>query len=336
VKVLLTADTLGGVFTYALELCAALPEVTFVLAAVGAAPSRSQHAAVAELPNVTLESHVGRLEWMPDCERDLATTAGWLGGVAARHEPDLVHANGYADAALPWRVPVLLGAHSCVVSWWRAVHGGDPPPEWNRYRARVAAAVANADTVVAPTHGFLREFIALHGAANRAYTIYNGCRAHARDTAPRERMVLGAGRLWDAAKNVGALDDAAEGLEAPVNLAGPERAHGNRGVELRFARALGPLPSARLRRWMERAAIFASPVLYEPFGLAPLEAAHAGCALVLGDIPTMRELWQGAAHFVPPRDTAALFSPQRMADGYRAVYRELVPAWRETEVEEYA
>jgi glycogen(starch) synthase len=118
-----------------------------------------------------------------------------------------------------------------------------------------------------------------------------------------------------------------------------------------------------LRRWMERAAIFASPVLYEPFGLAPLEAAHAGCALVLGDIPTMRELWQGAAHFVPPRDTAALhaalsallddeatradfaqrarrraalFSPQRMADGYRAVYRELVPAWRETEVEEYA
>ncbi|MFL5224058.1 MAG: glycosyltransferase, partial [Microvirga sp.] len=45
---------------------------------------------------------------------------------------------------------------------------------------------------------------------------------------------------------------------------------------------------------------------YEPFGLAVLEAAQAGCALVLSDIPTLRELWDGAALFVAADDDAAI------------------------------
>ena len=52
--------------------------------------------------------------------------------------------------------------------------------------------------------------------------------------------------------------------------------------------------------------IFASSALYEPFGLSVLEAAQAGCALVLSDIPTFRELWGDAALFVPPHDDRAL------------------------------
>src|SRR5690606_35787981 len=93
---------------------------------------------------------------------------------------------------------------------------------------------------------------------------------------------------------------------------------------------------------------------YEPFGLAPLEAALAGCALVLADIPTYRELWEGCGEFYPPGDAAALaaairglmdaegrrralaeaararaaerYSPERMARQYEALYRELAAA----------
>ena len=50
------------------------------------------------------------------------------------------------------------------------------------------------------------------------------------------------------------------------------------------------------------------PARYEPFGLSILEAALSGCALVLGDIPSLRELWGDAALFVPPNDSAALRS----------------------------
>ena len=55
-----------------------------------------------------------------------------------------------------------------------------------------------------------------------------------------------------------------------------------------------------------RAAVFAAPARYEPFGLGILEAALSGCALVLGDIASLRELWDGAAEFVDPDDPQAL------------------------------
>jgi glycosyltransferase involved in cell wall biosynthesis len=84
--------------------------------------------------------------------------------------------------------------------------------------------------------------------------------------------------------------------------------------------------------------------------LAVLEAALAGCALVLGDIPSLREIWRGAALYVSPTDPAAIqqalqslivaperrrslgqaarqrarrFSPARMARGYMKLYNKL-------------
>ena len=51
---------------------------------------------------------------------------------------------------------------------------------------------------------------------------------------------------------------------------------------------------------------FVSPTLIDPFGLALLEAAQAGCPLVLSDIATFRELWDGVAQFFPPRDDVRL------------------------------
>jgi glycosyltransferase involved in cell wall biosynthesis len=69
---------------------------------------------------------------------------------------------------------------------------------------------------------------------------------------------------------------------------------------------VGRLGSPEIAARMAEAAVFAAPARYEPFGLAILEAALSGCALVLGDIPTLRELWDDAALFVVPDDTAAL------------------------------
>ncbi len=57
-----------------------------------------------------------------------------------------------------------------------------------------------------------------------------------------------------------------------------------------------------------RASIYAMPARYEPFGLSILEAGLSGCALVLGDIPSLREHWDGAAAFVAPDDREALRS----------------------------
>src|SRR5262249_58528859 len=73
------------------------------------------------------------------------------------------------------------------------------------------------------------------------------------------------------------------------------------GVEL-----LGVLSEAEMAPLYAGASIYAAPARYEPFGLTILEAALSGCALVLGDIPSLRELWEDAAVFVPRDDDAAL------------------------------
>jgi glycosyltransferase involved in cell wall biosynthesis len=101
---------------------------------------------------------------------------------------------------------------------------------------------------------------------------------------------------------------------------------------------------------MARAEIFCHPALYEPFGLAPLEAALSGCALALSDIPSLRELWTDAALFFDPHDArsaaealnqliedeplrrqlaasalarAARFNPRRQAENYLCAYNSV-------------
>lgn len=318
-KILMTADAVGGVWTYAVELCAGLAasDVEIVLATMGPEPTRSQCRALEAMPHVRLETSDFRLEWMPNPWDDIELAGEWLLDLAEVHRPDLIHLNGYMHAALPWSVPVVVVAHSCVWSWWRAVHGVDPPLEWHRYRRALADGLAVADAIVAPSRAMLDSLelyfetsadVHRPGLAGNTHrlpgtVIYNG-----RDIAPihvddhRSPFVFVAGRLWDEAKNIPTLDRAARNVHWPVYVAGEPIAPHGEEVELLHARTLGPLSSNEIQQWFGRASIYASPALYEPFGLSVLEAAAHGCALVLGDIPSLREVWGDAALFVPPRD----------------------------------
>ena len=118
-RVLMTADTVGGVWTYALELAAGLEPlgVDVVLATMGAPLSPAQAKAAARLDNLDIVESTYKLEWMPEPWRDVDAAAEWLLGLAAA--VDLVHVNGYAHASLPFKVPVVTVAHSCVLTWFR-------------------------------------------------------------------------------------------------------------------------------------------------------------------------------------------------------------------------
>ena len=58
--------------------------------------------------------------------------------------------------------------------------------------------------------------------------------------------------------------------------------------------------------WLRRSAVYLSSARYDPFGLLPLQAALSGCALLLSDIPSYREVWDGAACFFRSNDAADL------------------------------
>jgi glycogen(starch) synthase len=351
-RVLMTADTVGGVWTHALELGAALArhDVAVCLATMGPLPSPAQREAAAAVPNIVLRSLECRLEWMDEPWADVDRSGAWLQGIAAEFRPDVAHLNGYAHGALPWECGVLMAAHSCVLSWWRAVRQEEAPAEWDRYRAATRRGLASADIVVAPSRTMLDAVVRLYGRPARARVIPNGSSVLAHRSMQKEPLVLAAGRFWDQAKNLAAIDAVARDLSWPVYIAGAQ-AHPSGGTTgAAHARSLGQLGAAETRLWQARAAIFALPMRYEPFGLSALEAARAGCALVLGDIPSQREIWRDAAIFVPPDDTAALreaiealiadadyrtamarrarhragrFTAARMARTYDALYRHL-------------
>jgi glycosyltransferase involved in cell wall biosynthesis len=353
-KVLMTADAVGGVWTYTLDLCRALAEhhVRIDLAVLGPPPSDAQRDEAAALTNVTLHGHTGRLEWMDDPWTDVDAAATWLLELEQRVRPDVVHLKGYSHAALPWRAPVVFVAQSCVLSWWRSVRGEDAPLSFHHYGERVRRGLTAANLVVAPSAAMLNALQTHYGPMTHVRVIANGrfAPANTPSIVEREPFLLAAGRLWDDAKNIAAVCRVAPSLPWPVHVAGDTHAPGSEGKPCDGVRYLGRLDAATLFSEMQRASIYALPARYEPFGLSVLEAAMAGCALVIGDIGSLREVWGSAATYVPPGDDAALsralmrligdealrhemarraharartFDPRRMAAAYHHAYAEL-------------
>jgi len=124
-QILMSTDTVGGVWTYALELAEALAayDVSISLATMGARLTADQRRNAARLDNVTVFESQYRLEWMEDAWDDVAQAGTWLWEIARDTKPDLVHLNHLAHGASHWHAPCLVVAHSCVLSWHQAVRG---------------------------------------------------------------------------------------------------------------------------------------------------------------------------------------------------------------------
>jgi glycogen(starch) synthase len=320
-KVLMTADTMGGVWTYAVDLALGLTErgVEVALATMGEPLNDSQRERVERIPRLKVFESTFKLEWMCDPWREVEKAGDWLLALEERIGPDVIHLNGYVHGSLPWNAPKVMVGHSCVLSWWRAVKGGAAPEDYGRYASEVAAGLAAADHVIAPSEAMLAALRDHYGPPRRSRVIYNGRDAKTFKPGVKEPMVFAAGRVWDEAKNLQALERVAPRLPWSVFVAGENHhpdGHPDGGVApLLHTRLLGRLSPRALAAWLGRASIYCLPARYEPFGLSILEAALSGCALVLGDIPSLREIWRHRAVFVPPDDPEALADAlQRLID----------------------
>ena len=313
--VLLTADAVGGVWTYALDLAEALGEtgVRVVLAVLGPAPSAAQHAQAAAVAGLELVALEGPLDWTANDAAELRPAALELARLARAVRAQIVHLNSPALAALAaFDRPVLGACHSCPASWWAAVRGTELPADFAWRRDLLADGYAACDALIAPTAAFARTVAELYGFIPAV--VWNGRRPPTPAQGGSARFALTAGRLWDEGKDLATLDLTAARLPYPVVALGASRGPGGAGVELHRIAAPGAQSAAETALWMARAPVFVSTAVYEPFGLAVLEAAQAGAALVLSDIGSFRELWDGAALFVPPRD----------ADGFAAALQRLL------------
>lgn len=362
--VLVTADTVGGVWTYARELVTGLVRrgVKVTLVSFGEIPTTSQMEWLDGLRLVDYHPTAFRLEWMQEAMQDIDTSTEYLRSLIDEVKPDLLHLNQFCYGSLEIQIPKLVVAHSDVVSWWISVKGHAPAADtWTSwYRDTISAGLASATAVVAPSRWMLNSVEKIYGKPRQGRVIYNGRTPTLFNPhVSKSEYLLSVGRLWDGGKNASIFtqvdpplpiyvagaeqhaDDALRGSQKAIDDSKP-------GVHLKGAQSEG-----QLRHLFGRASIYAATSRYEPFGLAPLEAALSRCALICNDIPTFRELWghtalyyhndaeslQHAIHQLHSDRELRLtyanlaynrarqrFTADRMVEDYMNLYQTLVPA----------
>jgi glycogen(starch) synthase len=346
----MTTATLGGVWNYSVQLTHALSDhqIEVALATMGKPLSRDQRKELKTLSNVEVFESGFKLEWMENPWNEVARSGNWLLEIEQRTRPEVIHLNGFAHGALPFRSPKLVVGHSCVASRWKAVKREEAPGSWNQYREVVRAGLQAAHVVVAPSHAMLEQLKHYYGPLN-GKVIYNGRDPAVFHHGRKEEIIFSTGKIWDEAKNISALAKIARDIPWTIYVAGDQRNPNGAQFQDKHLCSLGHLPTNLLSTWLAKSSIFCLPARYEPFGLSILEAGLAGCALVLGNIPSLREIWGGAALFVQPDDTHELryalgrvtqnlfrrkelaayaqcraiqMTPKRMAEEYVSTYTE--------------
>jgi glycosyltransferase involved in cell wall biosynthesis len=314
-RVLMTVDAVGGVWRYAMDLATALKPngVEVIFAGLGPAPTQEKIAEANRIGRlVWLDAPV---DWMVQDEKAVADVPRLIADLAQGEKADLLHLNLPSQAAgMETNLPVVAVCHSCVVTWFATVSGSDVPQDWQWQRRLNQAGFARADAVIAPSRSHAAAMEAAYGEIPGLHIVYNAS-ALAPSDEPKRDVVLAAGRWWDEGKNGAVLDAAAAKTRWPVMAVGANSGPNGQYLPFNHADHYGELSHEELSGLMRQAAIVASPSLYEPFGLAALEAARAGAALVLSDIPTYREIWEDAALFADPhRPDAFADAFNRLAD----------------------
>lgn len=300
-RILMTTDTIGGVWTFSQELARGLLQNRCAVALVsfGKHPSDAQDRWCKDIARTwgrsfRYEETDIPLEWMPQNERAYSHAAPLLMAVASQFKPDIFQSNQYCFGAMPLNVPKVLAAHSDVLSWADECRAGAlENSDWlTTYRNLVARGLAGADSIVAPTR-WMMDALARHFIPPRRTSIIpNGRTIAAGHLWPRKLQAITAGRLWDEAKNVSILRDVQSPI--PLLIAG-QAPQGQDAPAIPSAIFLETLSEHQLLALFRESSIYICTSIYEPFGLAPLEAAQCGCAVLANDIPSLREVWQDSA-----------------------------------------
>ncbi len=303
-KILMTTDNIGGVWTFATDLARGLEKsgAEVVLAVIGEPLTSLQKK---ELSGISYRHFKAKQEWMENPWENVYATGQWLLWFKELVDPDIIHLNSYTLGCLDWNVPVIMTIHSCVLSWWEAVKNEQAPDSWNEYRKHVKAGIQSAGFITAPSNFMLNVAEKKYGPFRNKKLIYNGRKFKSFKRGRKEKIVFSMGRLWDEAKNIRLLIEAARDIDYPVYIAG--KVNSDETVSLPSnVNLLGQLSPRQISGWLSKSWVYALPVKYEPFGYSFLEAAFSGCVLVGGNIPSMKEIWDDAMIYTGTDDAGQL------------------------------
>jgi glycogen(starch) synthase len=308
----MTTDTVGGVWTFTRELSSGLLDkgCELILVSFGREPNDEQHRWATRMQDLfrgrfRFISSEAPLEWMQDNHRAFSEASQLLLNITEAFEIDLLHTNQFCFGALDVCIPKVLTAHSDVLSWAEACRKESlPQSDWfRRYRQLVQNGLDGAGTIIAPTRAML-DSLSRHFVLRDKCTcvIANGRSQPRHKGGVRLLRAVTAGRLWDEAKGIRMLEEVISPM--PILIAGEQSLESDALPIRSPLHLLGPLAEEDLVFLFAESAIYICSSKYEPFGLAPLEGALCGCAVLLNDLPSLREIWGDSALYF--RDAASL------------------------------
>ena len=266
------------------------------LVSFGRLPSSSQAAWCTDIKatyprRFSFDSSAAPIEWMTDNGNAYEAGLPLLLKVVDRFGPDVIHSNQFCFGALPLEIPTIVTAHSDVLSWAAACRPeGLESSAWlDRYCALVSKGLTGAAVVTAPTRWMLDALSKHHRLSSASRVILNGRGPFSLPTKRRRMQAVSAGRFWDEGKNLSLL--AGMNAPLPIVVAGEEHYQTSTVQSHGDLQMTGSVSENDLLRLFNKSSIYIAPSRYEPFGLAPLEAALCGCALVMNDLPSFREIW---------------------------------------------
>ncbi len=309
-RVLLTTDSVGETWPYSLALAGGLTGLGIDVGLVTFGPplSADQKRRAESLRGLELFQSGFSPEWAPDFARDQRSAADWLIRLGTHFAPDVVHLNGLLRSGLPWNKPTVVVVHRCLASWWLEVKGTPLPKQWDFYRHQAALGLRSAGVVVCSTETGLAGLREHYGPFPAERVIGHGCATRPPGVETKRRFIITAQRWWDESSNLEALELCAPFLSWPVFCAGEslDETGARTKLQARNICCLGPLGEEELQDWLLQSSIYVLPTRYADCQISVLDAACAGCALVLGNHPVLKEVWEDAAVFVPPDEPEAV------------------------------
>lgn len=240
--------------------------------------------------------------WWPMGEFDLAGREGFQGWLARRLGSERYQ-----------------GLRAAQRGWLRAARLRRWPNGagvWRGYRAALRSVLESVRVILPNSRAEQVEIEKAFGVARPAVVVPNAAdaqvfRSASRDAAPRAGALC-VGRI-EPRKNQLALIEALRGTGVPLTLVGQAGRY-SRAYERRCRAAgaefdvqfLGHEPAAVLAGRYQGAAVHVCPSWYETPGLASLEAALCGCALVVTDGGCTREYFGDEALYAAPDDAGSL------------------------------
>ena len=299
-RILISTSSFGDSYIFSIDLAKSLQQmgVEVFLAVSGAQLNNRQKE---ELKPFNYAFAEYKQLGMNNPWSDILEQGQWLMKLKNKFRPDLVQLNSMTFGSLPWGVPVVNVIHSCMLSRSKALNNNKLPRHWAKYREMAGKSLRVSDAVVALTPSALSEAEAVYGPFKSSRVIPPGRCAYTFRSGVKKNCIFTNGKLTDDAHNLKLILEAAPEIDYPIYIA-DSQGHMNVKNLPENVFLIGPVYGKKLCDWLSSASVYVLPAKYEPFGYSFVEAALSKCALIGGNISSLRETWGDAMIYVENKD----------------------------------